>query len=65
MIRFILKKTHGTCDHPKKEDLYTIDVAVPELENALRRGGYDQYAFEQHDLIGVEIIENPAGPKLG
>lgn len=57
MIRFILKKSHGSCDYKAREDLYSIDIEVPELEIALRRGGYSKHNFEHHQLVGVELLE--------
>lgn len=57
MIRFILKKVHGSCDYKAREDLYTLDLEVVELETILRKGGHDQHSFEYHQLVGVELLE--------
>lgn len=63
MLRFLLKKTYGSYDQPKKEDFYTIDIEVKELEDRLNSGGHDQYAFEFTDLIGVEVLKEASNEK--
>lgn len=56
MIRFIIKKRHKDCDSAPLETFITLDIDVPQLEQMLRRGGWNQYAYEHFDLEGVELI---------
>ena len=37
-------------------DYYTLDIDVPELEDALTRGGHGEMGFDLHSLMGVEIL---------
>ena len=56
MLRFIM------CVHEANplgitwNDYYTLDINVPELEEAISRGGRDEVAFEKHSLIGIEVL---------
>ena len=59
MIRFIVQNQHydgnlggGWIDY------YTMDLEVPELEEALTRGGHGEMGFDRHILVGVEILGN-------
>ena len=57
MIRFILKRrVHLRGSGLKGEDFVTIDVAVPELEAMLKRGGHDDYSYDTTDLVGAELL---------
>ncbi len=57
MIRFILKRKVKNDPDPASgtELLETLDVDVPELEAALKRGGVSQYAYDISELVGVEV----------
>lgn len=57
MIRFILKVRHKREDSSEVQEFYTIPLEVPELEKALKKGGYGESSFERHELVGVEIFE--------
>lgn len=59
MLRFILKCKNGdqTCGRLDWEYLYTLDIDVPALEQALTRGGRSQYGYELHELVGVEVLK--------
>lgn len=58
MLRFIVKNV--TKDHQcePRESFQTIDVVVPELEQAMMEyQGYDAYSF--NTLVGVEVLPDP------
>lgn len=58
MLRFILKdETLDSTTQQYSVGYSTIDIDVPELEAALKAGGYGNGGYEQHTLVGVE--ENP------
>jgi hypothetical protein len=60
MIRFIVKRTLKDFDDlGPTESFYTIDVDVPELEAALKRGGCDPVKglYDYHEFVGIEIQE--------
>ena len=59
MIRFILIKEAGDENIGYRgHDYYTIDCEVPELEQALVRGGKSESAYETHSLIACEVLHN-------
>ena len=63
MIRFIIKRRFKSCDSCEDVTFITLDSECPELEKLLKKGGYDQYAYDHHELVGVEILANqPKGP---
>jgi len=39
--------------------LFTIDVDVPEVEQQLRTGGFGESGFEVIDFIGFEVLQEP------
>lgn len=56
MIRFILKReVSDRYSGAEYEQLYTVDVNVPELERELTRGGLSQEAYEIVSLVGAEV----------
>jgi hypothetical protein len=66
MVRFIIlrhEQDHNSgCDN---RDYYTLDIAVPELESALSRGGKGPAGFERHTLIGLEVLPQPPQQEEG
>lgn len=56
MLRFVIRKKEKSCDSAEMTRLITLDANVPELEGLLKKGGYDQYAFEHYELVGVEML---------
>lgn len=56
MIRFIIKVQYAR-EGIQRQEYYTLPLNVPELEKALRAGGYGDSSYESHELIGVEICE--------
>ena len=58
MLRFIIKNTfkdkYNQCEG---SIFYTIDNDIDALEKCLKQGGMDEYGYERHELIGVEIYE--------
>lgn len=62
MLRFIIKKREKSFDSCERISLVSLDIDVPELETLLKKGGYDQYAYEHHELVGAEILA-PTPPK--
>lgn len=63
MIRFVIKKEESATSQGMvvKTFLYTLDIEVPELENALTKGGYSERAFECHSLVGCEVLQRRGG----
>jgi hypothetical protein len=57
MLKFILINKSKNCDSCEHIRWITLDADLPQLEQMLRKGGYDQYAYDHTDLVGVEIIE--------
>ena len=57
-LRFIIKRRQLS-ECMDRDDLYTIDADVPELERALRSGGYGPGGCDSHTLLGVEILPEP------
>jgi hypothetical protein len=63
MLRFILKRTRydGIVQNDLFVDTYTVDAECPELEKALRSGGFgggpNNDSFERHELIAVEALK--------
>ncbi len=61
MVRFIIKhRFHDAYGGGSGESFHTLQLAVPELEAALKRGGHGPSGFDYYDLIGVEIEEDAA-----
>ena len=59
MVRFIIKrKFKDNNDGFESESFRTIDLDVPELEQALNCGGFGPSGYDHSDLVGIEII-NP------
>lgn len=58
-LRFILKRNikdqYNGCEH---EHLQTLDLEVPELEEALSGGGRGENGYDITSLLGVEILTN-------
>lgn len=62
MLRFILKnKWRDGASGAEGEDLRTIDIDVPDLQDALTVGGYGESSYEMAALIGVEVLPNQMG----
>lgn len=58
MIRAIIKhKRKDPVSGAVWEELQTLDVECPVLENALRVGGMDQNGYHVAELVGVELRE--------
>ena len=59
MLRIILER-HELDQHSgmERNDVYTLDLDIPELEAALTRGGRGDSGFEVHRLIGVDVLPN-------
>lgn len=58
MLRFIL--TRRQQDHGFGTEFkyyFTLDIDVPELEEALTRGGSDETRYDESTLIGVEVLQ--------
>lgn len=55
MLRFIVKHVTNDYQCEPRESFQTIDIDVPELEQAMMEyQGYDAYSFSR--LVGVEVI---------
>lgn len=59
MIRFIIK-TKWRDGHSGAEGEYfkTLDVDVPELQDALTIGGYGESGYEMAQLVGIETLRD-------
>lgn len=59
MLRFIIKSRWSDgISGAEGECLKTIDIDVPELQDALTIGGYGQAGYDIASLVGVEILPN-------
>ena len=59
MLRFIIKcKERCGAIGLESTRHYTIDCDVPELEQALRKGGFGDDSYEINELVGVEVIDS-------
>lgn len=56
MIRFIIKRVVAGEGEPPFTSYETFDVAVPELEQALRRGGHGA-GYDYSELVGAEVLD--------
>ena len=41
-----------------RADIRTLDVDVPELQDALTLGGYSEHSYDIANLVGVEVLPN-------
>lgn len=59
MIRFIIKRRIDNMYDCVTENFETLDVDVPELEEALKRGGkmIGGPGYDISELVGVEVRE--------
>ena len=63
MIRFILRrKMRDNRSGLDRQDLFTIDADVPELQAALDTGGFDENGYQSTLLLGAEIL--PDAPEV-
>ena len=59
MLRFILERHEQNHNFGiDYRDYYTLDIDIPELETALKRGGSGEMGFESHRLIGIEVVQS-------
>lgn len=59
MLRFIIKnKWRDGTSRAEGEDLRTLDIDVPELQDALTVGGYGESGYDMASLLGVEVLPN-------
>lgn len=62
MLRFIIKtRWRDQTSGAEGEDLRTLDIDVPALQDALTVGGYGEFGYDVASLVGVEILPNRAG----
>ena len=59
-LRIILrtKSCYGTihAGMPPVSNFRTLDVDLPELEEALRSGGFSEDSYEVTELVGIELL---------
>lgn len=66
MIRFILRgKRFSELDGLRTEGLFTHDIECPELEVLLREGGRGGGGYHINELVGAEVLPDPAIPRHG
>jgi hypothetical protein len=59
MIRFVLKKTlHNEAINLHTEELKTIDIDVPALEEALKSAGSGPDGYDMTEFVGLEVLED-------
>jgi len=64
MIRFIFKNTYSELG-VVKENMFTMEKDLPEIEKVLTKGGWSTSACEFNSLIGVEVFDvKPEDPCL-
>lgn len=64
MLRFIIKhKWRDAISGAEDEYLRTIDIDLPELQDALTVGGYGEHGYDMATLVGVEILPNRDGER--
>lgn len=56
MLRFIVRADVKHGSGYVGSSYKTIDLAVPELERELTRGGFDEDRYDLATLVGVEIL---------
>lgn len=62
MLRFIIKnKWRDGASGAEGEDLRTLDIDVPDLQDALTVGGYGESGYDMASLVGVEVLPKGAG----
>lgn len=63
VIRFIIRH-RGACHISAAtwDDLTSIELDVPQLEEILTRGGKGESGFDRFELVGVEILEKVRKP---
>ena len=59
MIRFLMVRKEKRISGAEVETYYTIDGDLYELENALTSGGFSEFEYEFHQLLGTEILKSP------
>ena len=58
MLRFIIKtKWRDLHSGAEGEYFKTLDLDVPELQDALTIGGYGESGYEMAALVGVETLK--------
>ena len=58
MLRVMLRRRmHDAASGCSIDNLFTLDVEVPELEQQLRKGGYGESGFEVIEMVGVEVLQ--------
>lgn len=56
MLRFIIKSEwRDGYNGAAGEDLSTLDIDVPALEEILSRGGFSETSYQRCSLVGVEV----------
>lgn len=59
MLRFIIReKWKDGFSGAEGERIRTLDVDVPELQDALTIGGYSEHSYDIANLVGVEVLPN-------
>lgn len=59
MLRYIMKhKWVDAIIGASGERLYSVDGDACEVERLLKAGGHGESGCEQHELVGIEVIEN-------
>lgn len=57
MLRFIIRtKWRDGISGAEGEHFKTLDVDVPELQDALSIGGYGESGYDMAQLVGVEFL---------
>ena len=62
MINFLMKKKEKIRAGAELVSYYTIigahyDNPAEELEKALTAGGFSEFEYEVHELLGVEVVD--------
>lgn len=65
MLRFIIKtKWRDGISGAEGEYFKTLDIDVPELQDALDIGGHGESGYDMAQLVGVEFLRaRPTGEK--
>lgn len=57
MLRFIIRRQwKDGYSGAEGEHFQTLDIDVPELQDALTAGGYGEQGFDMPSLVGVEVL---------